>query len=76
MPFLFFRRPCCLVHIVLWVAVSDCCIYVLNDTRVLVMTHRRWLQNILPWRRWEEKWSWSYTEGRLHRESVRGEESF
>ena len=28
---LFFRRPCCLVHIVLWVAVSDCCIYVLND---------------------------------------------
>ena len=27
----FFRRPCCLVHIVLWVAVSDCCIYVLND---------------------------------------------
>ena len=37
--------------------------------------HRRWLQNILPWRRWEEKWSWNYTEGRLHRESVRGEES-
>ena len=27
----FFRRPCCLVQIVLWVAVSDCCIYVLND---------------------------------------------
>ena len=29
----FFRRPCCLVHIVLWIAVSDCCIilYVLND---------------------------------------------
>ena len=27
----FFRRPCCLVHIVLWVAVSDCCMYVLND---------------------------------------------
>ena len=24
--------------------------------------HRRWLQNILPWRRWEEKWSRSYTE--------------
>ena len=24
--------------------------------------HRRWLQNILPWRRWEEKWSMSYTE--------------
>ena len=22
----------------------------------------RWLQNILPWRRWEEKWSRSYTE--------------
>ena len=38
--------------------------------------HRRWLQNILTWRRWEEKWSWSYTEGRFHRESVRGEESF
>ena len=38
--------------------------------------HRRWLQNILPWRRWEEKWSWRYIEGRLHRESVRGEESF
>ena len=33
-------------------------------------------RNILPWRRWEEIWSWSYTEGRLHRESVRGEESF
>ena len=30
-PFFFFRRTCCLVHIVLWVAVSDCCIYVLND---------------------------------------------
>ena len=30
---------------------------------------------ILPWRIWEEKWSWSYTEGRLHRESVRGEAS-
>ena len=27
----FVRRPCCLVDIVLWVAVSDCCIYVLND---------------------------------------------
>ena len=27
----FFNRPCCLVYIVLWVAVSDCCIYVLND---------------------------------------------
>ena len=28
----FFKRPCCLVYIVLWVAVSDCCIYVfLND---------------------------------------------
>ena len=27
----FFRRACCLVHIVLWVAVYDCCIYVLND---------------------------------------------
>ena len=26
-----FRRPCCLVHIVFWVAVSDCCIHVLND---------------------------------------------
>ena len=37
--------------------------------------HRRWLQNILPWRRWEEKWNMSYTEGRIHRESVRGEES-
>ena len=38
----------------------------------------RWRQNILPWRRWEEKWSWSYTKGRLglHRESVRGDESF
>ena len=34
--------------------------------------HRRWLKNILPWRRWKEKWSWSYTEARLHRESVRG----
>ena len=27
----FFKRPCCLVYIVYWVAVSDCCIYVLND---------------------------------------------
>ena len=27
----FFKRPCCLVYIVVWVAVSDCCIYVLND---------------------------------------------
>ena len=25
MAFLFFKRPCCLVYIVLWVAVSDCC---------------------------------------------------
>ena len=25
--------------------------------------HRRWRQNILPWRRWEEKWSRSHTEG-------------
>ena len=31
MAFLFFKRPCCLVYIVLWVAVSHCCIYVLND---------------------------------------------
>ena len=27
----FFKTPCCIVYIVLWVAVSDCCIYVLND---------------------------------------------
>ena len=24
----FFKRPCCLVYIVLWVSVSDCCIYI------------------------------------------------
>ena len=24
--------------------------------------HRRWLQNVPPWRRWEEKWSRRYTE--------------
>ena len=37
--------------------------------------HRRWLQNILPWRRWEGTWTRSYTEGRLHWESDIGEES-
>ena len=28
------------------------------------------------WRRWKEKWSCNYTEGRLHRGSDTGEESF
>ena len=47
-----------------------------QETRWKGSKVRRWLQNILPWRRWKEKWSCSYTEGRVHRESVRGEESF
>ena len=37
--------------------------------------YRIWLQIIQPWRGWEEKWSRSYTEGRLHQECVGGEES-
>ena len=37
--------------------------------------HRWWLHASLPWRGWKGKWGKSYTEVKLHRESLRCEES-